>query len=339
MGKYIGKQSIKFDNPPAILGAASIVGPKEGKGPLGNYFDKVLEDDLWGEKTWEKAESKIVKETIQMALHHAGLTIENIRYIFAGDLLNQLVASTFAVRDLGRPFFGVYGACSTMGESIQLASMAIDGGFADYVVASTSSHFCGAEKQFRFPLEYGNQRPLTATWTVTGSGAVVLGQSAQGPFVTGITTGKIVDYGIKDAMNMGAAMAPAAADTLINHFKDFARTPDDYDMIITGDLGSIGNKLMKELVEKEGYFLHQGFTDCGIEIFDANTQDTHAGGSGCGCSAATLAGYLLKEMERKHFKRILFIPTGALLSTVSSQQGESIPGIAHAVVIQQVKEC
>lgn len=338
MTSYVGKQSILFKNPPCILGAASIVGPKEGKGPLGNYFDKILKDDLWGEKTWEKAESKIIKEAMEMALVNAGITIEDIRYIFSGDLLNQLVASTFAVRDLARPFFGVYGACSTMGESMQLGAMAIDAGYADYVLAATSSHFCGAEKQFRFPLEYGNQRPLTATWTVTGSGAVVLSNKGNGPYVTAITTGKVVDYGVKDAMNMGAAMAPAAADTIITHFKDLNRSPDDYDVIITGDLGSVGNQLVKELVEKEGYYLHKGYTDCGIEIFDAITQDTHAGGSGCGCSAATFTGYLLKEMERKHFNRILFVPTGALLSTVSSQQGESIPGIAHAVVVQNAKE-
>ncbi|WP_105619392.1 stage V sporulation protein AD [Vallitalea okinawensis] len=337
MDQYIGKQSIKFTNPPSILGAGSIVGPKEGKGPLRDYFDQVLQDDLWGEDTWEKAETKLVKESMKLALKHANKTIEDIRYIFAGDLLNQLVATTFAIREFNTPFFGLYGACSTMGESIQLASMAISGGFADYTLAATSSHFCGAEKQFRFPLEYGSQRPLTATWTVTGSGAVVLGKQGQGPFVTAITTGKIVDLGITDPMNMGAAMAPAAADTLVQHFKDLGTSPDDYDLIITGDLGSIGNQLMKELVEKEGYYLHQGFTDCGIEIFDANTQDTHAGGSGCGCSAVTLTGYLLQEMKNDKYKSILFIPTGALLSTLSTQQGESIPGIAHAVVIQKYK--
>lgn len=336
MNQYVGKQSIKFNKPPIILGAASIVGPKEGEGPLGSYFDEVLEDILWGEDSWEKAETKFVKESIKKAVEKANLQIEDIRYIFAGDLLNQLVASYFGSRGYNIPFFGLYGACSTMGESIQLASMTVAAGYADKVVAATSSHFCGAEKQFRTPLEYGSQRPLTATWTVSGSGAVVIGSNGNGPCIPAITTGKIVDLGVTDPMNMGAAMAPSAADTLVTHFKDLDTSPEDYDLIITGDLGTVGHELMKELVEKEGYFLHKGFKDCGIEIFDANKQDTHAGGSGCGCSAVTLTGYLLKEMEKGNFKKILFMPTGALMSTISFQQGESIPGIAHAVVIQKL---
>ncbi|GMQ63873.1 stage V sporulation protein AD [Vallitalea maricola] len=334
MGSQVGEQTIAFNNPPTIIGYGNIVGPKEGDGLLREYFDQILEDTLWGEETWEKAESKILNAAINLAVDKANIAKNDIRYIFAGDLLNQLTASTFAVRDLKKAFFGLYGACSTMGESLILASMAVEGGFANYCVAATSSHFCGAEKQFRYPLEFGNQRPLTATYTVTGSGAVVVGNTGNGPKVTHVTPGKIVDLGVKDAMNMGAAMAPAAADTIITHFKDTGRCAADYDLIATGDLGIVGKKLMQELVQKEGYDLSENYTDCGIEIFDEQKQDTHAGGSGCGCSAVTLTGYILKEMAKGTFNRILFIPTGALMSPSSSYQGESIPGIAHAVVIE-----
>jgi len=333
MGKRLGKQTVKFDSPPSIIATASTVGPKEGKGPLASYFDVVLQDPLWGEDSWEKAESKIVQKTIERVIQKANLAPEDINYIFAGDLLNQLTASTFGIRGLNIPFFGLFGACSTMSESISLGAMVIDGGFANYVVAEASSHFCSSEKQFRFPLELGTQRPLTASWTVTGSGAVVLAKNGTGPYITHVTTGKIVDLGIKDPMNMGAAMAPAAADTIVTHFQDTGRTPNDYDLIITGDLGSVGKELALELVKKSNYDIENVFSDCGIEIFDPVTQDTHAGGSGCGCSAVTLAGYLYKEMQNNKWNRILFIPTGALMSPGSTQQGESIPGIAHAVVI------
>ncbi|MCT4542304.1 MAG: stage V sporulation protein AD [Vallitalea sp.] len=336
MGNPIGEQTIAFGNPPIIVGFGNIVGPKEGEGLLKEYYDEILEDSLWGEETWEKAESKILNTAINSAIDNAEIVKNDIRYIFAGDLLNQLIASTFAIRDLEKPFFGLYGACSTMGESLILASMAVEGGFADYCVAATSSHFCGAEKQFRYPLEFGNQRPLTATWTVTGSGAVVVGNKGNGPKITHVTPGKIVDLGIKDTMNMGAAMAPAAVDTLVTHFKDTGRNPDDYDLIATGDLGMVGKELVVELVAKEGYNLGANYTDCGVEIFDSKKQDTHAGGSGCGCSAVTLTGYILKEMAKGTFNRILFVPTGALLSPSSSFQGESIPGIAHAVVIENI---
>lgn len=332
----MGKQSIQFENPPVIIGYASIVGHKEGQGLLGKYFDKVLEDDLWGEDNWELAESKLQKETAKMAIQKAQLTNQDIRYIFGGDLLNQLYATTFGLRDLQVPLYGLYGACSTMGESLQLASMCIDGGFADYTLALTSSHFCGAEKQFRFPLDFGSQRPPTTTWTVTGSGAVVLGKQGKGPKITHVTPGKIVDYGVKDAMNMGACMAPAAVDTLYQHFKDLNRTPDDYDLIATGDLGVVGKALAKKLMIEKGYELKDNFTDCGIEIYSALQQDTHAGGSGCGCSAVTLTGYLLKKMQAGELNRILLVPTGALLSPTSSNEGESIPGIAHAVAIENI---
>lgn len=335
MSKHIGNQTIKFQNPPTILSAASTVGPKEGKGPLSQYFDVILDDVLWGEDSWEKAETKITKETMKRAAEKAGIQMSEIQYIFAGDLLNQITASTFGVMDFARPFFGLFGACSTMAESMSLGAVMIDGGFADYVLAGTSSHFCGAEKQFRFPLELGTQRPLTATWTVTGAGAVVLASKGAGPYITHITTGTIVDLGIKDPMNMGAAMAPAAAHTIMNHFKDTGRAPEYYDLIITGDLGAVGRELAIRLLKEENYDIDEIFTDCGIEIFDAIKQDTHAGGSGCGCSAATFAGYLYKEIEKGTYSKILFIPTGALLSSLTSQQGESIPGIAHAVAIEK----
>ncbi len=338
MWKHLGEQTIRFEAPPTILSAASTVGPKEGKGPLAPYFDVILEDVLWGEDTWEKAETKILKETIQRAISKANLDVEQIQYIFAGDLLNQLTATSFAMRDFKIPFFGLYGACSTMAESMSLGAIMIDGGYADYVIAATSSHYCSAEKQFRYPLQLGVQRPLTASWTVTGSGAVVLSKEGLGPYVTYITTGKVVDLGIKDSMNMGASMAPAAADTIINHLLDTNRTPDYYDLIITGDLGSVGKQLVIEMAGEHDYDLSKNYTDCGVEIFDATSQDTHAGGSGCACAAVTLTGYILKEMEKETFQKVLFIPTGALLSSLSSQQGESVPGIAHAVAIESQLE-
>ncbi len=337
MEKFIGSQTIQFECPPHILGASSIVGPKEGEGLLKDYFDLILEDALWGEETWEKAESKILKETIHLAIKNAGIAIDDVRYVFSGDLLNQLIASSFAIRSLNKPFFGLFGACSTMGESLILAAMTVEGGFAKYCVASTSSHYCSAEKQFRYPLEFGNQRPPTATWTVTGSGAVVVGNHGQGPVITHVTPGRIIDLGVKDPMNMGAAMAPAAADTIVTHLKDTNRKPSDYDMIATGDLGSVGKELALELVKKQGYDIEQVYTDCGVEIYESDKQDTHAGGSGCGCSAVTLTGYLLKSMKAKRYNRILFIPTGALLSTTSANEGESIPGIAHGVVLENIE--
>ncbi|TCK92437.1 stage V sporulation protein AD [Natranaerovirga hydrolytica] len=334
MSKIIGEQSIQFDNPPIIVGFSSVVGQKEGEGLLGQYFDKIIEDPMYGEENWELAESKFQKVASQLAINNAKLTINDIRYIFAGDLLSQLIATTFAFKDFQKPLFGLYGACSTMGESLQLAAMCVDGGFAPYTLAVTSSHYCSAEKQFRFPLEYGNQRPPTTTWTVTGSGAIVLGRQGKGPRVTYITPGKIMDYGIKDPMNMGACMAPAAADTIYQHFKDLKSKPEDYDLIATGDLGVVGKSLVKKMLLEKGYELKDNFTDCGIEIYSPTAQDTHAGGSGCACSAVTLTGYFLKKMLSGELKKILLVPTGALLSTVSSNEGESVPAIAHGVVIE-----
>lgn len=331
-----GKQSITFDSPPFITSYASIVGQKEGDGPLGNYFDIIEEDPMAGSDNWEQAESTLQKKAALLALKKAGLKPEEIRYLFSGDLLGQLIASSFGMLDLQIPMFGLYGACSTAGESLSLAAMTVAAGYADHCLAVTSSHFASAEKQFRYPLEYANQRPLSTTWTVTGSGAFVVGTKGNVK-ITGVTTGKMIDYGVKDSMNMGAAMAPAAADTIYAHLTDFERSPEDYDLIVTGDLGTIGRELLIDLLKQKGYDISKKHFDCGIAIFDSKTQDTHSGGSGCGCSAVTLAGYLLPKLESGEFKRIFFMPTGALLSTVSFNEGQSIPGICHGVVLEHKK--
>ncbi len=335
--KKIGSQSIQFLNPPAIIETGAIVGPKEGQGPLGSYFDQIIDDDLYGEDSWEMAESKLLKEAVKLAISKGGLKIPDVDYLFGGDLLNQLMSTSFAVRDLKIPFFGLYGACSTMSESLSLAAMAIDGGFANHVIATTSSHFSSAERQFRFPLELGNQRPATSQWTVTGAGAALLGNSETGPFITHITTGKVIDYGIVDANNMGAAMAPAAADTIVTHFNDTGLRPQDYDLIITGDLGKYGRDLAADLIKKQGFVVDNNFTDCGIEIFDGEKQDTHGGGSGCGCSAVVFCGYLFQQLRLMNLSRVLLVSTGALFSPTSAQQGESIPSIAHGVTIVSKK--
>ena len=333
-----GKQSLQFTEAPFIISSASIVGKKEGEGPLGECFDMVCEDDKFGEDTWEEAESTLQKEAVALTLGKAEQTSEDIRYLFAGDLLGQNIATSFGLQDYSVPLFGLYGACSTCGESLSLAAMTVAAGYADQVIAVTSSHFASAEKQFRFPLEYANQRPLSATWTVTGSAAFLVGKKKSKVQITGITTGKIMDYGIKDSMNMGAAMAPAAADCIAQHFDDFKRSPHDYDKIITGDLGTIGKEILIDLLLEKGYDISQVHTDCGIEIFNAATQNTGAGGSGCGCSAVTLSGHFLKHLEKGSLQRILFVPTGALLSTVSFNEGKTVPGIAHAVVLEHLKE-
>lgn len=334
MPQIVGKQSIQFEQAPYVLGSASIVGKKEGEGPLGKLFDVVGEDDKFGEDTWEEAESTLQKEAVTLAMGKAGLKKEDIRYIFGGDLLGQNIATTFGLMELNIPLFGLYGACSTAGESLSLAAMAVAAGYGENALAVTSSHFASAEKQFRFPLEYANQRPLSATWTVTGSGAFVLGTRRGKVRVTGITTGKVVDYGIKDSMNMGAAMAPAACDTIYQHLQDFQRQQGDYDKIVTGDLGTVGQEILIRLLEEKGVDISKVHMDCGIEIFDSEEQNTNAGGSGCGCSAVTLSALLLPKLEKGTYKRILFVPTGALLSTVSFNEGQSIPGIAHAVVLE-----
>lgn len=331
--KKIGKQSLALLTPPSVAGAACVVGPKEGEGPLKRSFDYICDDAYFGEKSWEKAESAMLKHAFSLACDKTKTPPSCLDFIFAGDLLNQCVGSSYAMRDAGVPFLGLFGACSTMAESLALAAMTIDGGFADTCAAMTCSHFCSAERQFRFPLEYGGQRTPTAQWTVTGAGALILKAEGTAPFVTHVTVGKIQDAGICDAANMGAAMAPAAYDTLSAHFADTGRAPGDYDAIFTGDLGYIGQDLLRELFLRDGVDLGALYMDCGTLIFSDSTQDTHAGGSGCGCGAAVLAGHLLGGMLEGRWTRILFAGTGALMSVTSSQQGESIPGICHAVAL------
>ncbi len=333
--RHIGKQTVIFKNPPSIKATASIVGPKEGKGELRQSFDYIIPDELWGEDSWEKAESKLVRETLSKVLQKGSLSNDQIEYVLGGDLLNQCIAANYGLRETDIPFFGLYGACSTMAESMSLGSMLIDGGYADNVVCMTSSHFCSAERQFRYPLELGSQRAPTSQWTVTGSGAVLLTTDQTGPYIRYVTTGKINDMGISDVNNMGAAMAPAAADTILTHFADTGLTPDYYDLIVTGDLGKVGKKICLDLLNMNGIDLENRFNDCGVMIFNTKAQDTHAGGSGCGCSATVFAGHIYKEMMKGNLKRVLFIATGALMSPVSTQQKESIPGIAHAVSIHR----
>ncbi|SHH64005.1 stage V sporulation protein AD [Sporanaerobacter acetigenes] len=335
--KKIGEQTIKFENPPSIVSTATIVGPKEGEGPLKNYFDLILEDDKWGQESWEKCESKMQEEAVKLAISKGNLSEQDIEYLFSGDLLNQITTSSYCARQLGVPYFGLYGACSTMSESLSLGAMIIDGGFADKVACATSSHFSTAERQYRYPLEFGTQRPFSAQWTVTGAGASILSSEGGGPYITYITTGKIIDPGIKDVNNMGAAMAPAAIDTISIHFKDTGHTPDDYDLIITGDLGHVGKDIVVDFMKEQGYDISKVYTDCGIKIFDSKKQDTHAGGSGCGCSAVVFNGYIYNEMLNGNLNKVLLISTGALHSPTMTQQGESIPGIAHAVTISNEK--
>ena len=329
----LGKQTIKFDNPPTILDCASIVGPKEAQGPLAEYFDQTLEDEFWGEKTWEKAESKIIKETVNTVISKSGVPSDQIDLMIAGDLLNQCISSSFGLREANIPFLGVFGACSTFVESMCIGSICVES-FAKNVLCATSSHFCSAEKQFRFPLELGNQRTPTAQWTVTGSGAAIITQSGMGPYITHITPGKIIDMGIKDANNMGAAMAPAFCETLITHFLDTGRSPNYYDAIISGDLGHVGKEIAIDIAKARGYNIKPNYNDCGVLMFDKEKQDTHSGGSGCGCCGSVFSGYFFKQLKAKKLKKVLLIATGALMNSTSSQQGESIPGIAHAISIE-----
>lgn len=332
-----GQASIWFEHPPKIINAASVVGPKEAEGPLGRLFDETDSDGKMGQKTWEEAESEFQKRAGQLAIEKSAVPRNRIRYAFAGDLLGQCVASSFGMCDTGFPMFGLYGACSTMGEALGLGAMTVNAGYAEYVLCATSSHYASAERQFRFPSDYGNQRPLCATWTVTGAGAAILGREGGRAQISGVTTGRIVDYGIKDSMNMGAAMAPAAADTICRHLEDFNADVSRYDKIITGDLGAVGQKILFDLMLEKGYDIRERHMDCGLEIYSSEKQDTHAGGSGCGCSAVTFASYILPLLENKTWNRVLFVPTGALLSKISFNEGQSIPGIAHAVVLESTE--
>ncbi len=336
--KKLGNQTLKLDYPPTILNTASIVGPKESESPLAQYFDKCLDDEFWGEKTWEKAETKIFKETVNTLFAKSGLSAKDIDYSFAGDLLNQCISSNFGMRDSNIPFFGLFGACSTFVESLCIGSVFMDSLACNNVLCATSSHFCSAEKQFRFPLELGNQRTPTSQWTVTGAGAAILSKKGLGPYITHITPGIITDLGIKDANNMGAAMAPAALSTILSHFEDTGRTAEYYDAIITGDLGHLGKSILIDLAKTKGINLSENYEDCGVLMFDKNKQDTHSGGSGCACIATVFSGYLYKLMKQGHLNKLLLIATGALMNSTTSQQGESIPGIAHAISIEMSKE-
>lgn len=343
MNKKTGRQTFIFPSEPVITGRGNTAGVKEGEGPLAKYFDHILSDDMYGEKSWEKAESKMLKEAMNKAVARAGLRPEQIDAMLSGDLLNQLMSSSFMARDMHVPFLGLYGACSTMTESLLLGSILIDGGFARNVLTGASSHFCTAERQFRMPVEHGNQRPPSAQWTATAAGAVVVSAAENTDKdrpvrirVESATIGKVIDAGIRDANQMGAAMVPAAVDTLLNHLEDTGRDLDHYDLVVTGDLGFIGKDIMKDLLQDAGVDSKSVFTrydDCGAMIFSKD-QDVDGGGSGCGCSAAVFSGYLLKQMEEGRINRLLLMSTGALLSSISPMQGESIPGIAHAVSLK-----
>ncbi|MBQ7654738.1 MAG: stage V sporulation protein AD [Clostridia bacterium] len=335
MAKRIGKNTIELENRPRILSSAAIVGKIEGEGPLGQEFDEIVEDALFGKENWEQAESELQSKTVRLALEKAKVSKEDVDMIFAGDLLNQCIASSFGIRDLSIPFFGLYGACSTITLSLAAASVFVDCGAADIAVSETSSHFCSAEKQFRYPLEYGSQRPPTAQRTATACGAFVLKRDCKSPiFIKSVTPGKIMDLGITDANNMGAAMAPAAADTIANFLSDTSSSPDDYDLILTGDLGEVGTKLLREIMQREySIDISKVHNDCGLLLFDREKQDVHAGGSGCGCCASVLSSHILTRMKNGELKKVLVAATGALMSTISSNEGESIPSISHAVLL------
>lgn len=329
-----GSQSIEFQEPPYLLSHASIVGKKESEGPLGQVFDLVGEEDLFGKNTWEEAESEMQERVCKEVLEKADLTAVEIRYLFGGDLLRQGIATSLGVEKFQIPLFGLYSACSTSGAAIALSAMAVAGGYGEHMMAVTSSHFASAEKEFRFPLLYANQRPLSTQWTVTGSGAFVISSRPSNVKVAAITVGKIVDYGLKDAQNMGACMAPAAADTIRCNLKDLKWHPEHYTHIITGDLGYIGSEILLDLLAEDHIDISRQHLDCGKLIFDQEKQDTHAGGSGCGCAAVTLASYVLPKLESGEWERVLFLPTGALMSTVSFNEGKSVPAIAHAIVLE-----
>ena len=331
--KKLGRQTAALPSRPRIIASAAVGGKREGEGPLKDCFDRVSADSYFGEESWERAESHMIRECFDLACNKAGLAAAP-DYIIAGDLLNQCVSSAFAMKDSGAPYFGVYGACSTMAESLTLAAMLVDGGYAESACAVTGSHFCTAERQYRYPLEYGGQRTPTSQWTVTGAGAAITGALGRGPYISHVTTGRIVDAGINDANNMGAAMAPAAYDTLCAHFADTGRAPEYYDAIFTGDLGALGHDIVQDMFAADGVKLGARYMDCGVLIYDLRTQDVHAGGSGCGCCASVLCGHILPAMRKGIWKRVLVAATGALMSSTSAQQGASIPGICHAVAIE-----
>ena len=331
MPERVGQYTVQLSNRPAVLSYAAVVGKKEGEGPLGKAFDQVFTDTTLGEKTWEKAESALQKAAVTHALNKAALSPSQIQYLFAGDLLNQCTASTFGLRELNIPLYGQFGACSTMAQTLSMAAIFVDSGAADLCCAVTSSHFCTAERQFRFPLEYGGQRTPTSQWTATAAGAAIVGMSGNAVHIAHVLCGRQVDLGVTDVNDMGSAMAPAAADTIYRFLQDTHTTPQDYDLILTGDLSAMGSEMLHQLLHKKGVKLGDRHNDCGLIIYDRETQDVHAGGSGCGCSAAVLCSHILGRMESGELHNVLFIGTGALMSPTTTQQGESIPGIAHLV--------
>ena len=329
-----GKQSIVFPNKPVITAWASVVGKKEGEGPLGSAFDLVIPDGKYGEKTWEQAETKLQRTALDLALEKGRLGHSRLDLVLSGDLLNQCVGSSYALRRTGVPALGLYGACSTMAEGLLLAGAAVNAGYVNHAAALSSSHFAAAERQYRFPLAYGGPRTPTAQWTVTGAGAVLVSQTGKGPRLTAATVGTVEDKGIADANNMGAAMAWAACRSISAHLEDLGLTPEAYDLIVTGDLGKLGSDILRECFGGDGIELGERYTDCGLRIFDRQTQDVHCGGSGAGCSAAVLAAELLPGLAAGRWRRILFCGTGALLSPTTVQQKRSIPAVCHCVAIE-----
>lgn len=333
MIKRIGKYTLGFEETPSIIGFASVAGKKESEGPLGKLFDKTVYDSYNGNDTFEQAESRLQSEAVSLAMGKAEIRAEEIDCIFAGDLLNQCTGSSFGLLDFNIPYLGQYGACSTMAQGLIMAAVFVEGGAAGTAACVTSSHFSSAERQYRFPLEYGSVRTPTAQWTVTGAGGCILSNAKRGASVARATVGRIVDLGVTDANNMGAAMAPAAAQTLAAYFEDTNTLPDDYDLILTGDLGEVGSKALYELTARDGFYIQKKHNDCGLMIFERTKQDVHAGGSGCGCAASVLCSKILGDMQSRRLKNILFTATGALMSPTSCGQGENIPSIAHLVNI------
>lgn len=326
------------DSPPSVRSYACVGGKKEGEGPMRDCFDKISDDPYFTTDSFEKAESEMQKQAVLLALRKSGDKPEDVDYMVGGDLLNQCVSTSYSTRDIDIPFLGIYGACSTMSEGLLISSLLVSGGVGKKVIAATSSHFCTAERQYRFPLEYGNQRTPTAQWTATAAGAVELSDSGGAPYIRAATIGSIVDLGVTDVNNMGAAMAPAACDTIKNFFFDTKKKPEDFDFIVTGDLGIVGSELLYQLLGFEGINIKPRHRDCGLMLFDTAEQDVHAGGSGCGCAASMLCGYFLPKIQSGVISNILFLATGALMSPTVNQQGESIPGVAHAVWISKDKQ-
>lgn len=332
----IGKRTMTFQRRPAITETASIVGKKEGEGPLGRFFDITLSDDTWGMDSWEKSESKLQRECVRLLIDKRKICESDTDILFSGDLLNQCVGAHYGLKDMRVSFIGLFGACSTFCEGMMLAAISVDGGYSERSVCVTSSHYCSAEKQFRLPLNYGGQRSPTAQWTVTGAGACTI-EIGDGVHIISATPGRIVDMGINDASNMGVAMAPAAADTLIQLFNDTNTKPEDYDLILTGDLGTVGSEVLCDLVKDKGYDIKGIHNDCGAIIFDIKSQDVHAGGSGCGCIASVFSAYIYPKLKAGKIRRMILMATGALMNTQAINQGEAIPSVAHALVLEGSK--